>query len=160
MKNTMKFGLIIINILLITSLSSCAQLTIEIIGGIATRPTTAPHVNLQGTADLPKIQVSNITTTSSLLVLSKFEHVSRRDIKNASRIYKRLKTTQSVTLMPGRQTFMVSYDDINHHKKTYITIPVQAGNSYTINHKKENGDIIIWVVNDDANLTITHDITM
>lgn len=160
MKNITKHGRIIIYIFLTTSLYSCAELTINIVAGIATAPIVAPYAKLQGTADLPSSQVSVITTTSDLLALSNFENVSKRDVINSSKIYKNKKRTRSVTLMPGKQKFLVTYDDIRYHKKKYISIYIQAGNSYTVNHTKSKGKITIWVVNDNSNLSITDNILM
>ena len=123
-------------------------------------PRIASYAKLQDTRGLPSKQVATITTTSDSLSLSDFENISEQDIKNANLAYKVRKKTRSVTLMPGIQTFKVTYDDIRFRKNKYITIDTEEGATYTINYTENAGEILIWVVDDSTKLPITKKIAM
>jgi len=141
--------MIILQIIFFSVLNSCFYI-----------PRIASYAYLQNTRNLPSNQVITITTISDSLSLSDFENVSEQDLEKVNLAYQIRKRTRSVTLMPGKQTFTVSYRDIRFRKYKNITINTEAGATYTINYSDNAREIRIWVVNDSTNLPITEKIIL
>ena len=141
--------IIILQIIFFCVLSSCFYM-----------PRIASYAYLQNTRNVPPDQVITITTISDSLSLSDFDNVSEQDMQKVNLAYQIRKRTRSVTLMPGIQTFTVSYRDIHFRKYKEITINTEAGATYTINYSDNDREIRIWVVNDHTNLPITEKIIL